>query len=65
MLTNQGMKEYNVDLVMMNGGDIRGLHGVELGAPQLSHAKKNSGPVLVGFFGDLLGMKSYPVVWGL
>ena len=45
------MKEYNVDLVMMNGGDIRGLDGWSL-VPQLSHEK---GPVLVGVFWGFVG----------
>lgn len=50
----QGMKEYNVDLVMMNGGDIRGRDGLELGAPQLSHKKKRA-PFWLGFLGICWG----------
>ena len=42
---SQGMKEYNVDLVMMNGGDIRGLDEWSWERP-LSH--ENFGHRFVG-----------------
>ena len=48
------MKEYNVDLVMMNGGDIpRSGWAGDLVAP--NSAMQISGPVFGWVFGDLLG----------